>query len=160
MTDILNSCVIDYKADETTSNIKKAKQMFEKFGYKVSLINNVTNDELSSQIIAGNPVYMRGYNGSKGHAWVCDGYKWIRDMVIATLIKNPNDPKLKIVNTSPNGFMIYDATGLKNKVTDDGKYFQMKFGWGGDSNGWYYGFNYDIPNNYTIDQQILTVKKK
>lgn len=140
---------------------KKQKKAFEKFGYKVSLIDNyITNDDLSSQIKAGNPVYIQGKNNEDGHAWVCDGYKRIRDMVIATLIKKPNDPRFKIVNTSPNGFMIYDATGLKKKDSEAGEYFHMNFGWGDNSDGWYYTFKYGIPDGYTSDQKILTVKNK
>ncbi len=161
MKDIWKACDADFKEGKTSSNIKKAKKTFEKFGYKVSLKDNyITNDDLSSQIEVGNPVYIQGKNNEDGHAWVCDGYKWIRDMVIATLIKKPNDPRFKIVPTSPNGFMVYDATGLKKKNTEAGEYFHMNFGWGGLSDGWYYGFKYGIPDGYTNDQKILTVKKK
>jgi hypothetical protein len=162
MHDIWDACDAKFKEGKTRATIQDAKKTFEKFGYKVSLIDNyITNDDLSSQIKAGNPVYIRGKNSEgKGHAWVCDGYKWIRDMVIATLIKKPNDPRFKIVPMSPNDFMIYDATGLKKKDSDDGEYFHMNFGWGGESDAWYYSFKYAIPNNYINDQKILTVKKK
>ena len=160
MNDIWKACDAKFKVGGTSSGIKKAKKTFEKFGYKVSLKDKyIINDDLSSQIEAGNPVYIRGQNSEDGHAWVCDGYKWIRDLVIVTLIKKPNDPRFKIVPTSPNGFMIYDATGLKKKYSDAGEYFHMNFGWGGGSDGWYYGFKYGIPQNLTNDQQILTIKK-
>lgn len=160
MNDIWKACDAKFKVGKTSSGIKKAKKTFEKFGYKVSLKDKyIINDDLSSQIEAGNPVYIRGQNSEDGHAWVCDGYKWIRDLVIVTLIKKPNDPRFKIVPTSPNGFMIYDATGLKKKYSDAGEYFHMNFGWGGGSDGWYYGFKYGIPQNLTNNQQILTIKK-
>ncbi len=162
MNDIWKSCVTKYDSEGTHSNIDKAKKTFEKFGYKVSLIDNyITNDDLSSQIKAGNPVYIRGTNSEgKGHAWVCDGYKWVRDMVIATLIKKPNDPRFKIVPTSPNGFMIYDATGLKKKESDAGEYFHMNFGLRDGTDSWYYGFKHNIKDSYINKQKILTVKKK
>ena len=162
MNDIWKSCVTKYDSEGTHSNIDKAKKTFERFGYKVSLKDkNITNDDLSSQIKASNPVYIRGINSEgKGHAWVCDGYKWIRDLVIATLIKNPNDPRFKIVPRSPNGFMIYDATGLKKKESEDGEYFHMNFGLSDGTDGWYYGFKHNISDSYINGQKILTIKKK
>lgn len=160
MIDIWDACVTKSDSEATYSNEVKAKETFEKFGYKTNLIRKVTNGELSSQIKAGNPVYIQGDNGKKGHAWVCDGYRNVEDVVIATLIKKPKDPRFKIVPMSPNGFMIYEATALKKKESEAGEYFHMNFGWGGLSDGWYYGFNYRIPNNYIYNQKIITVKKQ
>ena len=162
MNDIWKACDAKFKSDGTHSNIGKAKETFEKFGYKVSLKDKyIINDDLSSQIKAGNPVYIRGENSEgTGHAWVCDGYKWIRDLVIVTLIKKPNDPRFKIVPMSPNGFMIYDATGLKNKDSDAGEYFHMNFGLRDGTDSWYYGFKHNITDSYINDQKILTIKKK
>lgn len=160
MIDIWDACVIRYDSEGTYSNEIKAKETFEKFGYEANLICQITNDELSKQIKAGNPVYIQGDNGTKGHAWVCDGYKQTKDVVIATLIKKPKDPRFKIVPMSPNGFMIYEAPALKKKDSEAGEYFHMNFGNNGQYDGWFYGFNYRIPDNYIYNQKIITVKKQ
>ncbi len=160
MIDIWDACVTGYDSEGTYSNEIKAKETFEKFGYTANLIYKITNDELSKQIKSGNPVYMQGDNGDKGHAWVCDGYRYTEDVVIATLIKKPNDPRFKIVPMSPNGFMIYEASALKKKDSEAGEYFHMNFGNDGQSDGWYKGFNYCIPDNYVYNQRIITVKKQ
>lgn len=160
MNDIWDACDASFMVGGTSSDIYKAKETFDKFRYNVNIIDNVTNNELSSQIKYGNPIYMQGDNGVKGHAWVCDGYRCIKDVVISTLIKKPNDPRFKMVDMSPNGFMIYEANGLKKKTSEAGEYFHMNFGWGGGSDGWYYGFKNNIPSNYIKNQKILTIKKK
>lgn len=160
MIDIWDACVTGYDSEGTYSNEIKAKETFEKFGYQANLIYKITNDELSKQVKGGNPVYIQGDNGTKGHAWVCDGYKNTKEVVIATLIKKPNDPRFKIVPMSPNGFMIYEATALKRKDSEAGEYFHMNFGNDGQSDGWYKGFNYCIPDNYVYNQRIITVKKQ
>lgn len=61
---------------------------------------------------------------------------------------------------SPNGFMIYDATGLKKKESDAGEYFHMNFGLRDGTDSWYYGFKHNIKDSYINKQKILTVKKK
>ncbi len=160
MIDIWDACVTGFDSKGTYSNEIKAKETFEKFGYEANLIYKITNDELSNQIKAGNPVYIQGDNGTDGHAWVCDGYKNTEEFVIATLIKKPNDPRFKIVPKSPNGFMIYQATALKKKDSEAGEYFHMNFGNEGQSDGWYRGFNYRILDNYIKNQVIVTVKKQ
>ena len=66
-------------------------------------------------------------------------------------LRTPNDPKFKIVPRSPNGFMIYDATGLKKKDSDAGEYFHMNFGLRDGSDGWYYGFKHNIKDSYIND---------
>lgn len=83
-----------------------------------------------------NPVYMRGEDGSDGHAWVCDGYKYIRDMGMATLIPNPKDPRFRLEEKSPNGYMAYGLY-INQISANAGEYFHMNFGWGGGSDGWY-----------------------
>ncbi len=160
MNDIWDASVISYEEDGTYSNIQKAKTTFEEFGYNVYFVDNVTNDKLSSQIKLKNPVFISGFNTENGHAWVCDGYKNVRDVVIATLIKKPNDPRFKRVNMSPNGFMIYEATALKKKTSEAGEYFHMNFGWGGGSNGWYCDYKYKMPKNLIRNQEMLIVNKK
>lgn len=95
--DIRNLCEVKYEANGTGSNHLKAKKALENLGYSVTIAGTPSEDKLSSQIILKNPTYIQGINSSgKGHAWVCDGYRNIQSISIATFIPNPNDPRFEL----------------------------------------------------------------
>lgn len=104
---------------------------------------------------------MRGSNSDgEGHAWVCDGYKNIRNLCVATIIKRPNDPRFKVVKMSPNGFMEYELF-LDGYPSTAGEYFHMNFGWGGQSDGWYNECTHMSNSRYEFrkDNIMLTIKR-
>lgn len=159
--DIRNMCVIEYGENGTSSNYIKARDTFRALGYSANITGSPTEDKLSSQIIQKNPVYIRGANSKAGHAWVCDGYRNTESKSVATFIPNPNDPKFKFEEKTPNGFVDY-SLHLQNTDSSIGKFFHMNLGWGGDSNGWYSYTTYIYENdkNFPNNQIMITVEIK
>lgn len=162
--DIRNLCEVKYEANGTGSNHLKAKKALENLGYSVTIAGTPSEDKLSSQIILKNPTYIQGINSSgKGHAWVCDGYRNIQSISIATFIPNPNDPRFELKKKSPNGFIGYDVNLQNTPVSEIGKYFHMNLGWwAGASNGWYRYDTYmqNEETNFDKEQTMLTIKLK
>ena len=159
--DIRNMCVIEYGENGTSSNHIKARDTFRALGYSANITGSPTEDKLSSQIIQKNPVYIRGANSEAGHAWVCDGYRYTESKSVATFIPNPNDPRFKFEEKTPNGFVDY-SLHLQNTDSSIGKFFHMNLGWGGDSNGWYNYTTYIYENdkNFPNNQIMITVEIK
>ncbi|MDE7150844.1 MAG: C10 family peptidase [Candidatus Amulumruptor sp.] len=72
---------IDYSAEESASNIDKARKVLEMYGYTVKLHEYHHLSSVYDELKHNRPVYMRGIgkepDGTKvGHAWVCDGYQY------------------------------------------------------------------------------------
>lgn len=72
---------IDYTADQSESNIDKARKVLETYGYTVKLHEYHHLSSVYDELKHNRPVYMRGTgkesDGTKvGHAWVCDGYQY------------------------------------------------------------------------------------
>lgn len=113
----------------TTSNIDKALNTFNKFGYShVKAESHNFYDILSQVRNSKNPVLMTGSNGTKFHAWVCDG-------VMAT--EYNNQIYLMILSrTSPYKYTKYaePTPNLQSSVVYS---FHMNWGENGLHDGWF-----------------------
>jgi len=141
--DVRNKCEVEYKEGETISSINKAKNALETYGYIVSKYDSFDKNTLKTQIRQALPVFIGGRNASdtKGHAWVCEGYKYHTFEGVISMI--PNKPVMR-----------YSSRELFH---DSNEMFYMTFGWYSSDDGW---FSFPLGNTYYPNKQkCLTIKK-
>lgn len=120
------SCI---KSGAATSDARNA--LVNTFGYSnYATYTDFNTNTAVSQLNSNWPILMRGDDTSGGHAWVNDGYKRTKYIII----HNPGT--------------VYEY----ETYTISGFYFHMNWGWNGDSTGWflYNDFTpglYDFTNN-------------
>lgn len=126
MSRIGNDIKMNYGCNVSLSNISKASKILKNTfkyangGSYVSLETSQDFDKLGTEIQKGHPVMLCGYiDDTTGHAWVCDGYKYMRTVV-------------------PENSIIWQVNG-SGKI----RYFHMNWGWNGVSNGWYHYLSND-----------------
>ena len=63
-----------YKQMGTFTRIENVPTLLKHFGYSFDPIEDYDYDYIESSINYQHPVYMKGDNGTQGHAWVVNGY--------------------------------------------------------------------------------------
>ncbi len=166
MRDVGSYVEMDYGCDGSSANTGDAVGVFKsKYNYSSGGTYAARSDEdaeplVKADIIANRPVIMAGNRDyytyttgwwiwekthtayTKGHAWVCDGYKKVRKKINIRIFGN----KFLTFNVSSN-------------------YYHMNWGWGGtgqrseDNNGWFLFSNIEIDENdrnYQYNRRYLT----
>lgn len=120
------------------SNVRDA---FIEFGYKNVSLHDHAKYTVLNDLKKKSPVYMVGYHGSKGHAWVCDG-AWSGTTF--------TELKLMTLEYCPEG---YEPKQFLNPYTNSEitgyipTQFHMNWGWGGLYDGYYIDDNIEIQIN-------------
>lgn len=141
--DVRDECDVTYNSNSTSSNINKAKDALEHYGYSVTKYDYFTTDILANSIIVSKPLYLQGEEGSVGHAWICEGYK--RSEYLASLSMIRNRPLVQYTESPLDSWQL-------------NKYFYMAFGQsGGAGNGWY---SYSsLSDTYPDDRKCLVISR-
>lgn len=141
--DIAQNLGISYSGSDNDATIIDAQNVFTSslFQYDVQLKNHNTNDVVNS-LADSKPVFMTGYDtcSSKGHAWVCEGYKR-NHSTIKYFVEYLTGSEGNYSYTSP-GTPCLNGLGTANRT--GGYYFYMNWGWNGYENGWF------VHNNVAI----------
>ncbi len=140
-----------------SSNINNAKDVMEDYGYSVSIEDHNISSVYSS-LANSKPLYERGTESGKteGHAWVCDGYKYM-DTYMSNILFILDDscyPDLKYMMVDE--YIDYLDVGVV-------RMFHMNWGWGGTHDGWYFDNFHDSTNAtpaplYTTKRKNLIIK--
>lgn len=150
---------MDYKPDGSSANNNEARDGFSSMGYSVSKKDHNYQDVQNELLIRKRPVYMSGDRKNfiglfswKGHAWVCEGAKYI-DQTVSYFVE------YKIANGS---YSSLGGPSYQSPITSSGSsylYFYLNWGWGSNGgNGWF-AFN-DVNSqlgSYEYDRENLYV---
>ncbi|MCB0428513.1 MAG: C10 family peptidase [Flavobacteriales bacterium] len=133
---------MDYGCEGSSAQTKKVENVLEgDFGYSTSIqYVSTTSTAIVQQMNAQWPVVIRGslLNGTGGHAWVCDGYRRNRHVLIH----------------NPGTYYEYETSFISDF------YLRMNWGWYqngiGLYNGWYLYGDFTPGNlNLNSDSHIL-----
>lgn len=115
----------------------------KRLGYKNALLRSYDFEIAYSNLRAGNPILLAGYQGASGgggHVWFCDGYHEFSWIV--------RQYKKKL----------FGGKKLVREWTEYADYLHMNWGWGGsqgvNANGWYEQSNWQ-PNGGYASQGYL-----
>lgn len=116
------------------ATINEVKSALNSYGYSVTKQTH-NNANVITSLNNNKPVYMRGECSTtgKGHAWVCDGYRYTVPRTEYRLFVIP------IWRDSITSLEEIDSEIITN--TSYLIYNRMNWGWGGDHNGYYYDPN-------------------
>lgn len=104
MIDVGERANMKYYQDRSSSNNTKARNAFLSYGLSCSL-DNYSSSKVISSLNQNKPVYVSACridpatNGTPGHAWVIDGYKFFR---------KETDTPYKWVTMPPDSLQFYD----------------------------------------------------
>ena len=128
----------------TSTEIRKIRDVFVKFGYSADNVKAASFYSMAKSIESGSPVYVRGDNGDKGHAWVATQ----SSMSSYTL-------HYDIYNFKGRKSYQYIGTDKQESMTLN--YLYYNWGWGGYNDGY---FAID-DHQYNKDMEvILNIKPK
>lgn len=126
IADIGEKAGIIYDFFASNSNIFNARDAFIKYGYLTKITNN--GEEVTGFTL---PIYMRGEDSSAGHAWVCDGSKYVLTQ---------HRYYVEYLNSTMEYTNHYGETLIENPGRcgeTESSYLSMNWGWGGDADGWF-----------------------
>lgn len=127
-----------YGDNGTSVSFYNIPSAFNNLGYTYSGPIAINESTIKSNIDNEQPVYMRGerYDDGKikGHAWVVDGYKYIRNTYL--------------VYKREVGTTLWFPTGYVNYTYEQTDYIHCNWGWSGLGNGY---FLYNVFNFYDDD---------
>lgn len=123
----------EYHVDSSNTSIYDLKNAITKnryqYHYNASIVSH-SYATTTSNIVSGKPVFMQGRQGSKAHAWVCDGWK-------AYTTSN----NLILMVYTPDGRYLQAENGGLYSDSNTSEYLHMNWGEDGDANGWFSGDN-------------------
>ncbi|WP_273159143.1 C10 family peptidase [Bacteroides fluxus] len=157
---------IDYNTNDAGSDIEKAKNILQSYGYTVNEKDDCSSEQIYFALKANQPVYMRGrthqilgFDAGSGHAWVCDGYEYNRTTYVLTVYapfdSHPDSKGLYATNPYLPQFNHYGSAGSSTL------YYHMNWGWGENNNKmWNRAGDYTAPNGkvYKRNKKYLFVK--
>lgn len=132
--DVAKSCQISFGCDGSSSDIYRAANALNNFGYTMDMIGDYNISRVMTDIRNGQPVFMVGDQSPSGHAWVVDGEQWFKWKYDVYLVQYNTDGSIQWKE-------------YLRSYYDDGvnQMFHVNWGWGGP------GINvYTNPNVYTL----------
>ena len=128
---------IDYHGSNSGSNKKwRIPLTFSKLGYDIESNQNYDFDEIIGSLSKQRLIYMTGLkpDSDKGHAWVIDGYR---------IIKNITTDYSRTMGSS-----IWEVIGQRSSTS---RYNHINWGWDGDCNGFFSDGVFDTSQGYIYD---------
>ena len=128
------ACNTDFGQDGSGATAQNALNAFHNYGYTQASLVKHNKKTVMSNINSGKPVCMFGRtpDNSTGHAWVCDGYKYMQ-------------PRYEIVLkalSSKTSFYTQNFGICSQNILN--VYYYVNWGYGGWSNGFYYSANMNV----------------
>lgn len=137
---------IDYASGITSTTDSAAKSVLQNY-YNYSLSAGAFNfNTVKQNIIAGKPVYIGGYQGGYGHAWVCEGYM---------LTTRHYEYELKVISVVEPPLQYENAGSTTTYGSDSVNWLYHNLGYGGWQDGWYVGSNFSNLEGYFSTQTML-----
>lgn len=131
----------EYRDGETAIRTAKMDDTFRSFSYSCSNPSSYDTSRVMSNVDVMRPVFIVGDDGVDGHAWVIDGYNYIRYRTSYYYTYEPYDR--------------YDTF-----ITSSFIYFHCNIGWGTHrdyrtyNNGYYYSYSFAYNNNLEVIYDI------
>lgn len=132
---ISQAAEVDYGSDGSSSNIDKAQDAFSSMGYNATKKDHDMQDVQYELLVRKRPVYMRGMRkvnliNWKGHAWVCEGARYI-DRTVNYFVEYQ----------LADSYSSLGGPSWQNPTSSSGwnsLYFYLNWGWGPNyGNGWF-----------------------
>ena len=148
---------MDYSSHfpQASTTIRRAKRAFRHMGYDDARIEDFSFVKVENEIRNSRPVLIGGmtnasnngdvYNGSVGHAWVCDGYRVDYDVY---------------KRVCP----YWEGDNVSYVSRNEQRYYHFNLGWRGSCNGWYISGIYNVfpdwsnnncENPYRYDKKLI-----
>lgn len=150
---------IDYNIGNVGVSSAKMQEVLAQNGYQAVLDGNeISTSVLQSELSNHRPVILSGMmNNTKGHAWVCDGYKkhaytTIMTIYIPSRFQCPDD---RMITANP--FEALVGT-YETHYSPSLWYMHMNWGWGASYNSWNRYGNYKAPESAGGMDYCLTKK--
>lgn len=143
MKDIGSKVNMKYFQEESSAHSLKVQSALRQYGYVGATFADFNPKQIISEIDNNRVVYVNGVSKEeRGHAWVADGYLYADNSTVVVDYVELN-----------NG--VYTQVGQR-LISDGGLYpqqlyFHYNWGWSGDYNGWFSGFEVNDPLNGEYD---------
>jgi len=128
----------------TSTTIENMRKVFTEYGYTADEVKPASPGAMVNSLLAGSPVYIRGDNGSAGHAWVAAG-----------LHTKSYTMHYDVYNFGGRKSYGYRGTALQKYLT----YYYFYFNWGWGHSDGYYMLD-DVADYNKNMKVILNIKPK
>lgn len=136
---------MEYGGFNSGASSENVKAAFESFGYVSSPYVDYHLTNIIESLKNGNPVYIRARNENSGHAWVTDGYKYIKKY----------EEHYKVDFKENTRELVGGTTTIE-------RFLHFNYGWGGEYNGYYLAYHEaygssPIINNGSYQDPVITI---
>lgn len=152
--DVSQAAGVKYDEENSESSIDKAREAFISMGYNATKKDHDMQDVQYELLIRQRPVYMRGVKKInlikyQGHAWVCEGARYI-DRTVNYFVE------YQLVDS----YSSLGGPSWQSPTSSSGwnsLYFYMNWGWG-HSNGWFSATDVNTSEgNFDIQRKNLYI---